>query len=190
MSSRIQFIPSNRKGQLNTAFLQTIPGVLKMVEIVVSFITWILAICSDRDATTSAWTEHIAFKSTIVVSALLILYVVFPHLSIKDEATREGLIVVELFFYGINAMLFFVAIWLMVQLSASYISDSRGAAIITAILCVVMTVLFTVETIHKFRAWKMETGSDNQVVSTTGTTAGRRYNTNAELSRDAGAELA
>ncbi len=113
----------------------------------------------------------------------------------------------ELIFYGINAMLFFVAIWLMVQLSASYISDSRGAAIITAvrkrirenylliklsfqILCVVMTVLFAIETVHKFKAWKMETGNNSQTDSTAGTTAGRRYNTNAELSRDAGSELA
>jgi hypothetical protein len=39
MSSRIQFIPSNRQGQYNTAFLGTLPGVLKIAEIVALNIT-------------------------------------------------------------------------------------------------------------------------------------------------------
>lgn len=34
MSSKIQIIPDNRQGQLNTAYLATIPGVLKIAEIV------------------------------------------------------------------------------------------------------------------------------------------------------------
>lgn len=34
MSSKIQFIPTNRQGQYNTAFLGTLPGVLKIAEIV------------------------------------------------------------------------------------------------------------------------------------------------------------
>lgn len=34
MSSKIQIIPDNRQGQLNTAFLATTPGVLKIAEIV------------------------------------------------------------------------------------------------------------------------------------------------------------
>lgn len=34
MSSKIQIIPDNRQGQLNTGFLGTIPGVLKIAEIV------------------------------------------------------------------------------------------------------------------------------------------------------------
>ncbi len=34
MSSKIQIISNNRQGQLNTAFLATVPGVLKIAEIV------------------------------------------------------------------------------------------------------------------------------------------------------------
>lgn len=34
MSSKIQIVPDNRQGQLNTAFLATVPGVLKIAEIV------------------------------------------------------------------------------------------------------------------------------------------------------------
>lgn len=37
MSSKIQIIPHNRQGQLNTAFLATVPGVLKIAEIVCIF---------------------------------------------------------------------------------------------------------------------------------------------------------
>uniref|UniRef100_A0A914X484 Uncharacterized protein n=1 Tax=Plectus sambesii TaxID=2011161 RepID=A0A914X484_9BILA len=94
MAKKVQWIPTNRQGQMNTAFLQTVPGLMKLAEIIICFILWILAICSDRGATTSAWTEHISFECMIVVSVFLLGYVVFPHLTIKDEATREGLIVV------------------------------------------------------------------------------------------------
>jgi hypothetical protein len=53
-----------------------------------------LAICADRRSTASAWTSHITFETTIVVSVLILLYVVFPHLSLSDERNREGLVVV------------------------------------------------------------------------------------------------
>ncbi|VDK30152.1 unnamed protein product, partial [Anisakis simplex] len=94
MTTKIQIIPDNRQGQLNTVFLATVPGVLKIAEILLSFISFILAICADRNSTTAAWTEHISFETCIVVSALLLGYVCFPHLTIRDEQTREGLIVV------------------------------------------------------------------------------------------------
>ncbi|PIO57012.1 hypothetical protein TELCIR_21585 [Teladorsagia circumcincta] len=38
MASKIQIIPDNRQGQLNTGFLATIPGVLKIAEIVGFFL--------------------------------------------------------------------------------------------------------------------------------------------------------
>lgn len=34
MANKIQIIPHNRQGQLNTTFLATVPGVLKIAEIV------------------------------------------------------------------------------------------------------------------------------------------------------------
>jgi hypothetical protein len=61
---------------------------------ILGFVAFILAICADRQSTSSAWTEHITFETTVVVSVFIILYVVFPHLSLADERTREGLIVV------------------------------------------------------------------------------------------------
>jgi len=182
MSSRIQFIPSNRQGQYNTAFLGTLPGVLKIAEIIIAFVTFILSICSDRRVTTAAWTEHISFETTIVVSALLLAYVALPHLTQRDEATREGLILIELLFYGINTLFYFIAIWLMVQLSASWNADGRGAAILAAILCVAMTVLFAIETIFKFKALRGENASTTIIVPPTA--SGRRFETNAELARD------
>ncbi len=60
--------------------------------------SFILAICADRSATTAAWTENISFSVTVIISGLLIGYVCFPHLTIKDELTREGLIIAVLFF--------------------------------------------------------------------------------------------
>lgn len=57
------------------------------------FVAFILAICADRKATSSAWTEHITFETTIVVAALLIGYTVFPHLTLQDERTRNSLVV-------------------------------------------------------------------------------------------------
>jgi hypothetical protein len=182
MSSRIQFIPSNRQGQYNTAFLGTLPGVLKIAEIIIAFITFVLSICSDRRVTTAAWTEHISFETTIVVSALLLGYVALPHLTQRDEATREGLILIELLFYGINTLFYFIAIWLMVQLSASWNADGRGAAILAAILCVAMTVLFAIETIFKFKALRGENASTTIILPTNA--SGRRFETNAELARD------
>ncbi|KAJ1346931.1 hypothetical protein KIN20_038378 [Parelaphostrongylus tenuis] len=94
MGSKIQIIPNNRQGQLNTGYIPTIPGVLKVAEIILAFVGFILAICADRRSTTAAWTEHVTFETMIVVSALLAGYVCFPHLTIRDEPTREGLIVV------------------------------------------------------------------------------------------------
>lgn len=99
----------------------------------IGFVVFILAICSDRRSTGAAWTEHISFETTIVVGILLLGYVIFPHLTLHDEKTREGLIVLELIFYGINACLYFVAIFLMVHLSASWTADGRGAAIMAAV---------------------------------------------------------
>ncbi|CAO4380512.1 hypothetical protein L5515_008709 [Caenorhabditis briggsae] len=156
MANKVKIIPTNRQGQLNTGFLATLPGVLKIAEIVLSSIAFILAICADRRTTTAAFTEHISFGCVFVVTGLLLGYVIFPHLTLKDEATREGLIVVELLFYGINTVLNFISIWLMVHLSASWGTDGRGAAIMTAVICVALTVLFAIETVLKLKAWRGE----------------------------------
>ncbi len=61
---------------------------------ILGFVAFILAICADRRSTSAAWTEHITFETTLVVTALLIGYVVFPHLTLHNERTREGLILV------------------------------------------------------------------------------------------------
>uniref|UniRef100_A0A1I7UBR5 MARVEL domain-containing protein n=1 Tax=Caenorhabditis tropicalis TaxID=1561998 RepID=A0A1I7UBR5_9PELO len=156
MANKVNIIPTNRQGQLNTGYLATLGGVLKIAEIILSFIAFVLAICADRRTTTAAWTEHISFETLLIVSGLLLGYVVFPHLTIKDEATREGLIVVELIFYGVNTLLYFISIWLMVHLSASWGTDGRGAAIMTAVICVALTVLFAIETVVKLKAWRGE----------------------------------
>uniref|UniRef100_A0A0M3HUY6 MARVEL domain-containing protein n=1 Tax=Ascaris lumbricoides TaxID=6252 RepID=A0A0M3HUY6_ASCLU len=192
MATRIQIIPDSRQGQLNTAFLATVPGVLKIAQIVLSFISFILAICSDRNSTTAAWAEHISFEAFIVVSALLLGYVCFPHLTIKDEQTREGLIVVELLFYGINALLFFIAIWLMVHLSASWATYGRGSAIIDAILCVALTILFAIDTVQKLRAWRGENAPSSKIITTSraGPERERHYDTTIELHKDQGPEVA
>lgn len=170
MSSKIQIIPNSRQGQLNTTFLATVPGALKIAEVLLGFLSFILAICSDRNATTSAWTEHISFAASLISFGLLLGYVCFPHLTLRDEQTREGLIVVELLFYGLSTLLFFIAIWLMVHLSASWITYGRGSAIIDAILCVALTVIFAIETVLKFRAWKGENASKSTILETAGTT--------------------
>ncbi|CEF61215.1 Marvel domain-containing protein [Strongyloides ratti] len=157
--SRIKIIPNNRQGQLNTIFLSSIPGLMKIAEVVIAFISFILAICSDRRSTQSAWTEHITFESMLVVSCLIIGYVCFPHLTLNDEKTREGLIVVELLFYGIHTLFYFIAIWLMIHLSAAWTSEGRGAAIMSSVLCVALLILFAIETIKKWKAWKSENSS-------------------------------
>lgn len=167
MANKIQIIPTNRQGQLNTGYLGTIPGVLKIAEIVLSFVAFVLAICADRRTTTAAWTEHITFETLLVVTAFLLGYVCFPHLTVKDEPTREGLIVVELLFYGVNTVLYFISIWLMVHLSASWGTDGRGAAVMTAVICVALTVIFALETFMKLKAWRGE----NEPVTKTGNTA-------------------
>ncbi|MFH4979288.1 hypothetical protein AB6A40_005997 [Gnathostoma spinigerum] len=190
MSTKIQVIPNNRQGQLNTTFLATVPGILKLAEIALSFICFILAICADRNSTPSAWTEHIAFETCIVVCALLAGYVIFPHLTIKDEATREGLIVLELIFYGINTLLYFISIWLMVQLSATWISHGRGAAIFAAILCAALTIIYAVETFFKWQAWRGENAPTSRIITGPPTVAGQHYDTNAELRREPGPEMA
>uniref|UniRef100_A0A0N5AW26 MARVEL domain-containing protein n=1 Tax=Syphacia muris TaxID=451379 RepID=A0A0N5AW26_9BILA len=166
MSSKIQIIPNSRQGQLNTTFLVTVPGTLKAAEVCLGFLSFVLAICSDRNATTSAWTEHISFAATIISFMLLMGYVCFPHLTLRDEQTREGLIVVELLYYGISTLFFFIAIWLMVHLSASWITYGRGSAIIDAVICVALTVIFGIETVMKFRAWKGENASKSTVLQT------------------------
>ncbi|VDM48999.1 unnamed protein product [Toxocara canis] len=157
-----------------------------------AFISFILAICSDRNSTTAAWAEHISFEAFIVVSGLLLGYVCFPHLTIKDEQTREGLIVVELLFYAINALLFFIAIWLMVHLSASWVTYGRGSAIIDAILCVALTILFAIETIQKVRAWRGENAPSSNIITSSRAVSesGRHYETDVELHKDPGPEVA
>jgi hypothetical protein len=186
MTSKIQIIPNNRQGQLNTTFLATLPGVLKIAEIVLCFVAFILAICSDRRSTSAAWTDHISFECMIVVSALLLAYVVFPHLTLKDEATREGLIVVELLFYGINTVFFFIAVFLMIHVSASWTADGRGAAVMCAIIAVGLCLLFAVETFLKFKAWRGENEPSSRIINTGNnqtSSPGREYPTNAELHR-------
>ncbi|KAK6108886.1 putative integral membrane protein [Brugia pahangi] len=192
MSSKIQIISNNRQGQLNTAFLATVPGVLKIAEIVLSFMSFILAICADRSATTAAWTENISFSVTVIISGLLIGYVCFPHLTIKDELTREGLIIAELIFYGISALLFFIAIWLMVHLSAGSITYGRGSAIMDAIICVALTILFGIETFVKLAAWRCENEPTSRIMQTTrpATESSRYYESNEVLQRNQGSEMA
>jgi hypothetical protein len=158
MHSKLSVIPASRKGELNTQYLVTLPGVLKLAEIILGFVSFILAICADRRSTSAAWTEHISFETTIVVTALVIGYVIFPHLTIGNETTRDGLVVVELLFYGTNTLFYFIGIWLMVHLSASWTAEGRGAAIMDAILCVALCVLYAIETFLKFKLWH----GDNQ----------------------------
>uniref|UniRef100_A0AAF5CRD0 MARVEL domain-containing protein n=1 Tax=Strongyloides stercoralis TaxID=6248 RepID=A0AAF5CRD0_STRER len=157
--SKIKIIPNNRQGQLNTTFLSSIPGLMKIAEVVIAFITFILAICSDRRSTQSAWTEHLSFESMVIVACFIIGYVCFPHLTLNEEKTREGLIVVELLFYGIHTLFYFIAIWLMIHLSAAWTSEGRGAAIMSSVLCVALLILFAIETIKKWKAWKSENSS-------------------------------
>ncbi|KAL3985940.1 putative integral membrane protein [Acanthocheilonema viteae] len=192
MSSKIQIIPDNRQGQLNVVFLATIPGAMKIAEITLSFASFVLAICADRNSTTSAWTEHISLAATLIISGLLIGYVCFPHLTIKDEPTREGLIVTELIFYGISAVFFFIAVWLMVHLSAGWLNYGRGPAIIDAIICVALTILFGIETFAKVKAWRGENEPTSRIVQTAKTTteSGRYYETNEILQRSQGSEIA
>ncbi|OZC06038.1 synaptophysin / synaptoporin [Onchocerca flexuosa] len=180
MSSKIQIIPNNRQGQLNTTFLATTPGVLKIAEIV------------DRNVTTAAWTEHISFATTLIISGLLIGYVCFPHLTLKDEATREGLIVMELIFYGISTLFFFIAIWLMIQLSTSWLSPGRGSAIMDAIICAALTILFAIETFVKLIAWRNENESQSRIIQTARqiNESGRYYEPNEILQRTEGPEMA
>jgi len=137
-------------------FLSTVPGVLKIAEILIGFVAFILTICADRRSASTGWTEHVCFETMVVVSALLIGYVIFPHLTLNDERTREGLIVVELLFYGINAFFFFISVWLMVHLAASWTADGRGAAIMDAVLCVSLVVLYSCEAYIKYKVWKGE----------------------------------
>uniref|UniRef100_A0A915EDV1 MARVEL domain-containing protein n=1 Tax=Ditylenchus dipsaci TaxID=166011 RepID=A0A915EDV1_9BILA len=154
MHSKINVIPANRKGELNTQYLSTLPGVLKLAEMILGFVSFILAICADRRSTSAAWTEHISFETTMVVTILLLGYVVFPHLTIGDVRTTKGLVVVELLFYGTNTIFYFIGIWLMVHLSASWTAEGRGAAIMDAILCVALCVLYAMETFLKFKMWR------------------------------------
>lgn len=133
VGSKIKVIPEVRKGQLNIAYLSTISGVLKIAEIFASFVAFILSICADRDAASTGWTEHLAFESMVVISALLLGYVAFPHITLGEKRTRDGLIVLELLFYGVNTFFFFIAVWLMVHLAASFTAHGRGAAIMSAV---------------------------------------------------------
>ncbi|CAJ0950831.1 unnamed protein product, partial [Mesorhabditis belari] len=165
MASKIQIIPNNRQGQLNTGYIKTLGGILKVAEIVLSFMAFVLAICADRNTTTASWTEHIAFQSTVITTAILLGYVCFPHITIRDELTREGLIVVELIFYGINTVLYFIAIWLMVHLSIGFGMDGRGAAILCAVVCLAITVLFAMETFMKIKAWRGENDASTRIVN-------------------------
>ncbi|KAI6189546.1 Synaptophysin / synaptoporin [Aphelenchoides bicaudatus] len=156
MHHKLNFIPHSQRDKLNAQFLATLPGVLKIAELVLGFVAFILAICADRKATSSAWAEHITFETTIVVAALLIGYTVFPHLTLQDDRTRNSLVVLELMFYGFNTVAYFIAVWLMVHLSASWTAEGRGAAVMCAILCVALTVLYGIETFVKFKLWKGE----------------------------------
>uniref|UniRef100_A0A915PY00 MARVEL domain-containing protein n=1 Tax=Setaria digitata TaxID=48799 RepID=A0A915PY00_9BILA len=207
MSRKIQIIPDNRQGQFNTTFLATIPGVMKIGEIVgillvnrnglslevaANFLDGLRGFITptNRNATAAAWTENISFVVTVIISALLIGYVCFPHLTIKNELTREGLIVTELIFYGISTLLFFIAIWLMVHLSASWIAYGRGSAVIDAIICVALTILFGIETFAKLKAWRGE--NEPTIVQPVKplTESGRYYEPNEVLQRSQGPELA
>lgn len=58
------------------------------------FIGFILSLCTDRRSTSSAWTEHITFETSLVVCAFIIGYVVFPQITITNEKTNKGLMIV------------------------------------------------------------------------------------------------
>jgi len=189
MHHKLNFIPHNQRDKLNAQFLATLPGVLKLAELALGFVAFILAICADRKATSSAWAEHITFETTIVVAALLIGYTIFPHLTLQDERTRNSLVFLELLFYGFNTGAYFIAVWLMVHLSASWTSEGRGAAVMCAIVCVALTVLYGIESFVKFKLWKgEEIGTAKSKVQKVGHATmvpGQQYEANHELKRDA-----
>jgi len=154
VGKKIKVIPEARKGQLNVAFLSTIPGVLKIAEVSVSFVAFVLSICSDRRSASAGWTEHLTFETMVVVFVLMLGYIAFPHVTLADSRTRDGLVVLELLFYGINCFFYFIALWLMVHLSASWTADGRGAAIMAAVLCAGLVALFAFEVYIKYKSWR------------------------------------
>ncbi|VDM11543.1 unnamed protein product [Wuchereria bancrofti] len=98
----------------------------------------------------------------------------------------------EFIFYGTSALLFFIAIWLMVHLSIGWSTYGRGSAIIDAIICVALTILFGIETFVKLIAWRGENEPTSRIIQTArpATESNRYYESNEVLQRSQGSEMA
>jgi len=158
---------ATQRRDMNISYLTSIHGILKAATIGVAIIIFCTAL-STTGGGYSTWVVFLAYTSMLVPIGLLALHVLFPHLLVDDLRNRTSVAMLELLFYAWHTLMWFVAIWLMINVAANnnfnyagiYYIGKRGEAIFCIVLSIIMTGIFAAETFFKFLAWRSLTGGD------------------------------
>jgi len=158
----------NQRRDMNIAYLSSVHGILKVATIALAIVIFCTALSIPLGFGYSMWVVFLAYTSMLFPMGLLALHVLFPHLLVDDLRNRTSVAMLELIFYAWHTLMWFVAIWLMINVAANnnfnysgiYYVGKRGEAIFCIVLNIVMTGVFAAETFFKFLAWRSLTGGN------------------------------
>lgn len=144
--------------RLRLDYIKTIPGILKIVEVVASIITFICASVVPWGYLGAGWVQFVSISAFITALIWFIFYLIgviyrFPG----------PWILIEFIYYCVFTLFFLIAA--IVSAARAHAAPSIGAAAFFAFVC---TAVFAVDTFFQFRAWR--TGQTEMTTTTTTTT--------------------
>lgn len=139
-------------------YIKTIPGILKVVEVVLSLVTFICAVIPWWGSA-GGWVQFVSITAFITVLVWLIFYLI--GLIHKIPPFRQ---LVEFIYYCVFTALFLIAA--IVAAVKGGLAAAIGAA---AFFAFAATAVFAVDTFFQFRAWRSGQ-TEMQMTSTTTTT--------------------
>lgn len=138
-------------------YLRTLPGILKVVEIVLALITFICA-CVVYWGSGQGWVEFVSMSAFLCTLIYLILHLI--NLISRFPGPQ---LLIEFIYYCVFSVLFLIAA--IVAAAKASAHSSIGA---TAFFAFAATAVYAVDTFFQFRAWR--SGQDGMATNTTTTT--------------------
>lgn len=147
---------------LNLAYVKSIPGIIKIIEIVLSIITFICSVVDRWEG--HGWVAFVAISAFI--SALIYFILTLLNLITFTSRFRGPWLLIELIYCIVCAVFYLIA----AIVAAAFASNNHANVAATAFFAFVATAIFTVDTVYQYRAWRTsDAGLRTQTTTTTST---------------------
>ncbi|XP_064640197.1 plasmolipin-like isoform X1 [Lineus longissimus] len=145
-----------------TGYIRTIPGILKIVEMVLDLIVIICCACIVGGGGTSGWGTFLA-ASAIITTAILFIF----HITNLISRLPGPWLVIEFAYFVIYAALYVITAIVCAAFAGTYISPASGAA---AFFAFAAAGVYGVDAFLMFRTWRAAGSPVGRTESTQATT--------------------